>query len=223
MNYYQILGVSINTPLSEIKKKYKELCKIHHPDKGGNNDYFLSIKNAYDNIVDDISLNALTYNYDISLELEINVSIIYLNENYELKYFRMIDNKQIVETITIANTFMIKHDNKIVYKEYGNSYNNKQGNLYITFKIKENPKYVRKSKNIHIHLPVEISTAIYGGTADYTHIDGKIYSISIPARINNNHLIKMSNMGMIYNTLNQRGDLIINIQLYIDYSDGKYK
>jgi hypothetical protein len=34
----------------EIQKKYRQLCQQHHPDKGGDTLYFLSIRQAYDNL-----------------------------------------------------------------------------------------------------------------------------------------------------------------------------
>jgi len=34
----------------EIKQQYRKLCQQHHPDKGGDNLYFLKIRQAYDNL-----------------------------------------------------------------------------------------------------------------------------------------------------------------------------
>lgn len=36
--YYQILGVSYNATIEEVKKRYKELCFEHHPDRYENSD-----------------------------------------------------------------------------------------------------------------------------------------------------------------------------------------
>jgi molecular chaperone DnaJ len=47
-NYYEILGVSKTANDKEIKKKYKELAKIHHPDKGGDESKFKEISEAYE-------------------------------------------------------------------------------------------------------------------------------------------------------------------------------
>lgn len=33
--------------LSELKKEYRRLCKIHHPDKGGNDETMKAINNEY--------------------------------------------------------------------------------------------------------------------------------------------------------------------------------
>lgn len=48
-SWRKVLGVtSLDTPLEEVKKKYKRLASIHHPDKGGDEEMFKEIKQAYD-------------------------------------------------------------------------------------------------------------------------------------------------------------------------------
>ena len=51
-NLYDILGVSKSASLDEIKKAYKKLAIQHHPDKGGDEEAFKKISNAY-NILSD--------------------------------------------------------------------------------------------------------------------------------------------------------------------------
>ncbi|MCP4520823.1 MAG: J domain-containing protein [Cytophagales bacterium] len=52
MNYYHILGLSQNATPGEIKKKFRQLAKQHHPDKGGNDLYFQKINEAYQTLSD---------------------------------------------------------------------------------------------------------------------------------------------------------------------------
>ena len=54
-DYYKILNLKNNCSKEEIRKKYKELSKIYHPDKtnNNNNERFLNIKEAYDNLYDE--------------------------------------------------------------------------------------------------------------------------------------------------------------------------
>jgi curved DNA-binding protein CbpA len=47
-NLYEILNCENFCDIEEIKKKYKILVKINHPDKGGNSENFEKIKKAYD-------------------------------------------------------------------------------------------------------------------------------------------------------------------------------
>ena len=51
--YYNILGVNENATQEEIKKSYKKLAVQHHPDKGGNEETFKKISEAYDTLGDE--------------------------------------------------------------------------------------------------------------------------------------------------------------------------
>lgn len=52
MNLYDILGVKQNATFDEIKKAYRKLAAIHHPDKGGDEERFKVLVVAY-NILSD--------------------------------------------------------------------------------------------------------------------------------------------------------------------------
>jgi molecular chaperone DnaJ len=53
MDYYKILGVSNDASKKDIKKAYRELAKEHHPDKGGDEERFKEINEAYDVLSDE--------------------------------------------------------------------------------------------------------------------------------------------------------------------------
>jgi molecular chaperone DnaJ len=52
-NYYEILGIKEDTTSDEIKKVYRKLAMEHHPDKGGDEEKFKKISEAYDILGDD--------------------------------------------------------------------------------------------------------------------------------------------------------------------------
>lgn len=52
-NYYNILGVDKTATKEEIKKTFKKLSKLHHPDKGGDEEKFKEINEAYSVLSDD--------------------------------------------------------------------------------------------------------------------------------------------------------------------------
>lgn len=60
-DFYQILGVPDTASRDEIKKAYRRLAALHHPDKGGDTAKFQSITQAY-NTLGDESLRA-QYDY----------------------------------------------------------------------------------------------------------------------------------------------------------------
>jgi curved DNA-binding protein len=47
VSHYQTLGVDKSAPQAEIKKAYRKLSMKHHPDKGGNEEKFKEIADAY--------------------------------------------------------------------------------------------------------------------------------------------------------------------------------
>ena len=45
--YYNLLGVNKNSSQDDIKKAYRKLVKEHHPDRGGNEETFKKVSEAY--------------------------------------------------------------------------------------------------------------------------------------------------------------------------------
>jgi molecular chaperone DnaJ len=60
MDYYSKLGINKDASQSDIKKAYRRLAKEHHPDKGGDQEYFKTISEAYEVLSD----NDKKANYD---------------------------------------------------------------------------------------------------------------------------------------------------------------
>ena len=52
MDYYSILGVAKNASEKELKSAYKKLSMQHHPDRGGNEETFKKVNEAYSTLKD---------------------------------------------------------------------------------------------------------------------------------------------------------------------------
>lgn len=50
-SHYEVLGVSPDADLDEIRAAYRRLLKRYHPDQGGSREQFLRIKRAYETVV----------------------------------------------------------------------------------------------------------------------------------------------------------------------------
>lgn len=49
-NAYAILGLPQNASLEEVKRNYRNLARLFHPDKGGYTEAMVLLNNAYDRI-----------------------------------------------------------------------------------------------------------------------------------------------------------------------------
>jgi DnaJ-class molecular chaperone len=52
MDYYSTLGVSKNASDKELKQAYKKASMQHHPDRGGDENKFKEINEAYSTLKD---------------------------------------------------------------------------------------------------------------------------------------------------------------------------
>jgi hypothetical protein len=73
----QVLGISENAALTDIKRAYRDLGKKHHPDVGGDPDKFQSIAKAYETLTDPEALeNWKRYNNpDGKQALELSIGL----------------------------------------------------------------------------------------------------------------------------------------------------
>ncbi|MEM2159586.1 MAG: DnaJ domain-containing protein [Candidatus Nitrosotenuis sp.] len=51
-NPYEVLGLNRNASADDVKKAYRRLAAKHHPDKGGNEEQFKKVKEAYEKIAE---------------------------------------------------------------------------------------------------------------------------------------------------------------------------
>lgn len=75
VNYYQILNIDKHASESEIKKAYRRLALLYHPDRNDDNDSnakFILINKAYSTLIDPQKRKQ----YDLSLEFGITLEIL---------------------------------------------------------------------------------------------------------------------------------------------------
>ena len=47
----ELLGVPVGASVAQVRKAYRKLVLIHHPDKGGDPQHFNALTEAYNNLV----------------------------------------------------------------------------------------------------------------------------------------------------------------------------
>jgi len=129
------------------------------------------------------------------------------------------------ETITLSNpASFIGQKQQVQQGSYGHYSQDLQeiGPLVATIYYKQNGSIVFSGNDIHVQVNVHYQDAIDGGSIDYKHMDGKTYKIALKSGSNDGEKLRMSGRGMRKkNRMGQyaqdRGDLILTVNIYIDY------
>lgn len=140
-NYYDILNLNSDCSKKDIKKAYKKLAKIYHPDQlTGNLKYFELITKAYNTLVNTKSRNE--YDQLNSVNLHNNTFL-----NLKQKYKDFIDNNSLLYDETVAKK---KFD--VMFKECNNkhqfSLNNLSSNLNADINKFDDIKLFREQQDI---------------------------------------------------------------------------
>ena len=89
------------------------------------------------------------------------------------------------------------------------------GDLLITFLIKDVDNFKRNGNNLHIIFPLNLYTAVLGGEITIKTLTGKV-KVNVKAETQNGTKIKLKGKGLpVYKKENQFGDLFITFQIQI--------
>lgn len=89
------------------------------------------------------------------------------------------------------------------------------GDLYITFRIKEDPTFKRIGNDLYTTTTIDLYTAVLGGEIILDTLNGKV-KVKIKAGTQNNSKIRLKEKGFpVYKRSGEYGDLILSIQISI--------
>lgn len=81
--------------------------------------------------------------------------------------------------------------------------------LVIEFIVSPDLKFDRRGNDLYFNLPISILDLIVGETIDFRTIDGKMMSVTIPAKTQPNMQIRLAGQGMPISNSGQYGDQIL--------------
>jgi len=89
------------------------------------------------------------------------------------------------------------------------------GNLYLTVTIAPHPEFHRSGNDLHRDLPVELYTALLGGTTQINTLKGKV-TVNIPKGTSNGKELRLRGLGMpIYAKKNEFGNLLVKVDIVL--------
>lgn len=161
--FYDILGLSSDCSLDDIKNSYRQLCKIYHPDRNPDDkNKFIEIKKAYDTLVDD----ELRREYDLDLLCSPNCKPqrVNIKNNIELTldecYYGCVKKYRLFSGVYDVVVPKYSKPGDKIYLD-GLGWNG--GDLELEIVIKENNNYFLDSKlNLHYILELDLWDSILG-------------------------------------------------------------
>lgn len=225
-NFYEKLQITEYSEISDVKKSFRKLAMIYHPDKEtGDKNKFLEINEAYkilsnkktkeqyDNLLKkyNTGLGYKNKDYHYTMNISIKESILgidkvfYYKENGEMK------------GIPIKIKHGIPNNKKIKFIGGGETKNKnlKNGDLIITIVIDETDNIKISDENdLIIKIPVDYILASIGGEKYVDGLyDGHILKFNIPESTKNGDTICLENEG-IFDSQGNKGNLYGIVTLY---------
>jgi len=85
------------------------------------------------------------------------------------------------------------------------------GDLYIFLNVRPHKIFQRDAANIHVRVPVPMTTAILGGSVEVPTVDGSRARINIPAGTQSGQQFRLRSKGMSMLRTTSRGDMFVEL------------
>lgn len=243
-DYYKLLGISKSADADEIKKAYRKLASVHHPDKGGDTAKFQDIQEAYAILSDPDKRSA----YDNPRSQfgpgpggpGFNFDAIFDMFGTDFRQARQ-HNPRVA--IWISLTDVMTGGPRPVSLQTGNTTTNVEINippgitdgdsvrypglmpgghdLIVTYRIKPDPVWRQDGTNLIIDQIIDIWDLILGCSITIKNILGTELAITIPPETQPNSLLRVRGQGLPARKLTgdwvnaPSGDLLLRLQARI--------
>jgi curved DNA-binding protein len=239
MDYYDILKISKSASAEEIKSAYKKLVKEHHPDRGGDAEYFKKINEAYETLKDSekrrmydnpstpfefnfnsenfedlfgtIFRNKVVKNRDIKIGLTISLENLAKSQNLIINYKLLNGNDASAEIYINPN---VEHGSAISYPNLGDNSiaGLPRGNLIVYIKLLKHPIYEKSGLDLKQTIFLNTLDLITGTQIELETIHNKNILLNIPAGTNPNTILNVSKHGLSDFTSGNTGNLYISVK-----------
>jgi len=240
MDHYQTLGVSRDADANEIKKAFRKLAMKHHPDKGGDEQQFKNIQQAYETLSDpqkraeydnpnpfsggdpfgqgspfadifgDIFGRRARPQVNPDGMIDVTISMLQAYQGTSL----VVNTGYSTLDLTIPQGI----DNGAKLRLQGQGPQRiadiPPGDLIVRISIMPEKDWGRERKDLFKRAEVDVLDLITGCNVTITHLDGKNYELKIPPGTQPGQKLRMSGLGMI-DSNGTIGSLNIIIEGYV--------
>ena len=239
MDHYQTLGVGRDANASEIKKAFRKLAMKHHPDKGGNEEKFKEIQQAYETLSDpqkraqydnpnpfeqfggdpfgqgfeDIFGSIFgrrrqpTKNADGIVDVRITLLQAYTGTNVIVNTGYTQLDVTIPQGVSEGERLRLTGKGPIRHTELP------PGDLYVRIHIDVPEGWGRDQVELFKRQNINVIDAMVGCEIKVQHIDGKKYTLTIPAGTQPGTKLRMRGLGMTCPHRNIKGNLNVIVEV----------
>ena len=228
-NYYEILGIEKNASQQDIKRAYRKLAMQHHPDRGGDEEYFQQIQTAYDVLGDpekksqydnprgfysqqqnfDDILDQYFTQFDLRSQMRRSrISMQLSLEDVARGGPRIIqlDNKSGVFPVEITVPQGIEDGEVVRYPRLMPN----NTDLVIEFRVKPHPEWQRQGLDLWCEKQLNFWQLITGTETTVTDLLGTSYNLKVPKKTDPASTLRLKGKGLQRNGL-QAGDIYVKI------------
>ena len=240
MDYYSILGVPKNATEKDLKKAYKKMSMQHHPDRGGNEEKFKQINEAYStlkdpqkraeydnpqpqfrfnthnmggNPFDDIfgqMHRRQRRNHDVTIN--INLDLLDVMQGKELAARYQVPSGKIKEA-NIDIPAGVEDGVGIRFRGLGDDAipNFPRGDLIVRVRVRQPANWKRSGNDLRTKALVSVFDCLLGGSVEIRTIDDKRFKINIPKGTQSGAVFSIPNHGIPNVQTGTRGNIFVEI------------
>lgn len=199
-NPWDILGIQPDSPLPDVKKAYKSLSQIHHPDKGGKVTDWLMINEAYETIKSKkyIPIVSSTNTHMLNLKLSIKQQIEGIDEIIAVED----GGKELFMNIKIPPGAVA--GDKIKVRQ-------KSKNYIINIKEKAHSVFTRQGSSLIMYKSISVIDALKRTPILIESPTEQFLEIDLPEEIKTGTIVTVAKHGMYDKKKRQRGNLKIHL------------
>lgn len=243
MDHYNTLGVSKTASPDEIKKSYRKLASLHHPDKGGDTAKFQQIQTAYDILSDQQTRqeydNPMSQHHpggfdfgghsnpfqDMFAQMFRQNGQQHRPQTQAYRTSIWVSLEQIynggeqslqLKTPTGTHALSIGIPKGIPDGGQVRSENVLDGaSLIVEFRIHPHLKFNRKGNDLEVNHSISVLDLIVGTSFEFTTLSGKTLEVTVPPKTQPYMQLKLAGHGLPILNSQSFGDQIILLKAFI--------
>ena len=240
MDHYNTLGVNRDALQDDIKRSYKKLAMRHHPDRGGDNNTFAKINEAYNTLKDpttrqqydrppqpEMNINSgnmndifgaffnqgrpIRQNADVTITIRISLEDVMFGKNVIGRY-TLRSGEECVANLAIPQG--IENGQVVQIRGLGDNTHPQlpRGNLNVQIIVLAHADFERDRLHLRTKCSINVLELMLGDTKNITTLGGGTLALKIPKGLNPGTILSVPGYGITDVRTGQTGNLYVEVK-----------